>query len=105
MIVQRTFTAEVDAELRREDERKNEHVHWTISCIRRVRWLACMSADGNANGNAARPLYNCAKCPAYCCSYDNLDVSMRDGRRRAKHFGIDVESAAQRSTNMSGGRR
>ena len=42
--------------------------------------------------------YDCAKCPAYCCSYDRIVVEKRDLNRLAKHFNVDVETAAKRFT-------
>jgi uncharacterized protein len=50
-----------------------------------------------------RPLYDCLKCPAYCCSYDRIVVSTRDLKRLAKHFGIDVETARERFTKIMEG--
>lgn len=47
------------------------------------------------------PLYDCSKCPAYCCSYDKINVDKRDINRLAKHFGIDPETAAKRFTKSS----
>jgi Fe-S-cluster containining protein len=47
------------------------------------------------------PCYDCSKCPAYCCSYDNIGVSKRDIARLAKHFEIDAETAAKRFTKAS----
>lgn len=45
-----------------------------------------------------KPLYDCSKCPAYCCSYDSIIVEKRDIKRLAKHFGIDEETAKRRFT-------
>ena len=45
--------------------------------------------------------YDCSKCPAYCCSYDNIGVSGRDIARIARHFGLDSETAAKRFTKAS----
>jgi Fe-S-cluster containining protein len=43
--------------------------------------------------------YNCAKCPAYCCSiYERVQVTKRDINRLAKHFKIGVDAAIQRFT-------
>ena len=47
------------------------------------------------------PLYDCSKCPAYCCSYEHINVSKRDINRLAKHFDIDPETAARRFTKSS----
>jgi uncharacterized protein len=44
-------------------------------------------------------LYDCEKCPAYCCSiYDRVLVNKRDVKRLAKHFGVTVELATKRFT-------
>ena len=43
--------------------------------------------------------YNCAKCPAYCCSiYERVQVTKGDIRSLAVHFRVDVETARQRFT-------
>ena len=48
-----------------------------------------------------RSYYDCTKCPAYCCSiYDRVQVTKRDLKRLAKHFGISEETAAERHTKM-----
>jgi hypothetical protein len=48
--------------------------------------------------SSPRLQYDCAKCPAYCCSYDRIVVEKRDLNRLAKHFELDVETAAKRFT-------
>jgi uncharacterized protein len=50
-----------------------------------------------------RPLYDCLKCPAYCCSYDRIIVNTRDLKRLAKHFGVDLETARERFTKIMEG--
>lgn len=35
--------------------------------------------------------YDCTKCPAYCCSYDEIPVSDRDLLRLSAHLGLDPE--------------
>ena len=47
-----------------------------------------------------RPLYDCSKCPAYCCSYTRIIVNKRDLNRLAKHFDVDVEVAKKRFTKV-----
>jgi Fe-S-cluster containining protein len=38
--------------------------------------------------------YDCVNCPAYCCSvYERVQVTTRDIRRLAKHFGVTEEVA------------
>ncbi|HUP60053.1 MAG TPA: YkgJ family cysteine cluster protein [Thermoanaerobaculia bacterium] len=56
------------------------------------------------NGNVPRkPLYDCTKCPAYCCSYERIVIEPRDLRRLAKHFDVDLETARRRFTKMRDG--
>lgn len=57
------------------------------------------------DNNGVRPLYNCAKCTAYCCSYEEIDVTKRDLNRLARHFGIDAETAERRFTKVANGSR
>ena len=49
---------------------------------------------------APRPLYDCSKCPAYCCSYDRIIVNKRDLARLAKHFDLDIETARAKFTKV-----
>ena len=42
--------------------------------------------------------YSCAKCPAYCCSYPEIEVTTRDIDRLAKHFGLSYREAEERFT-------
>ena len=42
--------------------------------------------------------YSCSKCPAYCCSYPEIEVTPRDIERLAKHLGIDYKQAEERFT-------
>ena len=45
--------------------------------------------------------YDCSDCPAFCCSvYDRVQVTARDIRRLAKHFGVTEEVARTRYTKM-----
>ena len=53
-----------------------------------------------------RSYYDCVACPAYCCSvYERVQVTPRDIRRLAKHFGVTVEVATARYTKMYDGER
>src|SRR5678816_4058256 len=42
--------------------------------------------------------YSCSKCPGYCCSYPEIEVTKGDIARLAKHFGITTEQAESRFT-------
>jgi hypothetical protein len=42
--------------------------------------------------------YSCSKCPAYCCSYPEIEVTRRDIARLAKHLGLTEEQAEARFT-------
>ncbi len=39
--------------------------------------------------------YDCLKCPAYCCTYDEIPVKPRDIERLARHFGVDADVARE----------
>ena len=55
---------------------------------------------------AERSYYDCTKCPAYCCSiYDRVQVTERDVKRLAGHFGVDFETAQKRYTTTWQGER
>lgn len=49
-------------------------------------------------GGEPRNFYNCAKCPAYCCSYPRIQATRKDIRRLAEHFGVSFEKARQKFT-------
>ena len=51
-----------------------------------------------------KPLYDCLKCPAYCCSYEHIHVTKRDIQRLAKHFQLDLEVARARFTKIAEGK-
>jgi len=42
--------------------------------------------------------YSCAKCPAYCCSYPEIEITRRDLARLAKHFELTFAEAEVRFT-------
>ena len=52
-----------------------------------------------------RVAYDCAKCPAYCCSYPLIEVGKRDIARLAKHFGVSYGDAERRFTKYDAGAR
>jgi Fe-S-cluster containining protein len=52
-----------------------------------------MPSDGSR-----KPLYDCDQCPAYCCTYPSIPVTLRDVRRLAKRFELTLEQAEQRFT-------
>jgi uncharacterized protein len=45
-----------------------------------------------------RTSYSCAKCPGYCCSYPEIEVTPRDIQRLAKRLGLEYAAAEQRFT-------
>jgi Fe-S-cluster containining protein len=47
-----------------------------------------------------RVRYSCDKCPAYCCTYSDIEVGVRDIERLAKHFGTTFAKAEARFTKM-----
>jgi len=56
------------------------------------------SKNGGAGTGKPRVLYDCTKCPAYCCSYDWIVVTKRDIKRLAKGFKLSYEAAEQKFT-------
>jgi hypothetical protein len=49
-----------------------------------------------------RVKYSCSKCPAWCCTYDEIEVNKRDIERLARHFGLDFETAQVKFTKLKG---
>jgi hypothetical protein len=43
-------------------------------------------------------LYNCARCPGFCCTYPRIPVTDRDIRRLAARFDTDAATARRRYT-------
>lgn len=43
-----------------------------------------------------RKLYDCLKCPGYCCSYPVIEVKDRDAVRIARHFGLSLKAAEKK---------
>ena len=54
--------------------------------------------NGKAFPIPVRNKYSCSKCPAYCCSYPEIEVTSRDIERLAKHFGVSYREAEERYT-------
>ncbi len=46
--------------------------------------------------------YNCAKCPGWCCTYDEIEVSKYDVERLARRFSLDFATAEQKFTKLKG---
>lgn len=51
----------------------------------------------------ARVLYDCSKCPGYCCSYPVITVTKYDVGRLARYFGLAWEEAERRFTKSAHG--
>ena len=47
-----------------------------------------------------RVYYSCAKCPAFCCTYTDIEVTRRDVARLARHFDVGYRVAEKRYTKM-----
>ena len=45
-------------------------------------------------------MYNCSKCPGYCCSYPLIALTKRDVERLAKHFGLSFAEARRKFTRV-----
>jgi len=46
-------------------------------------------------------LYDCDNCPAYCCTYEHIEVTDADLERLARHFGVGPATAERRYTKWS----
>ena len=51
-----------------------------------------------------KPLYNCRKCPGYCCSYPVIALDKRDVERLARHHGLTFEAARKAFTRADHGK-
>lgn len=53
-----------------------------------------------------RVKFDCAKCPAFCCSiYERVAVTKRDLTRLARHHGLTMDAASKRFTKAYGKER
>jgi Fe-S-cluster containining protein len=43
-------------------------------------------------------MYDCSKCPGYCCSYQIIPLTKRDVERLATHFGLSFAKARKKFT-------
>ncbi len=50
-------------------------------------------------------MYDCLKCPGYCCSYPLIALEKRDVARLARHFELDFETARVSFTEEAWGRK
>lgn len=60
-----------------------------------------LNGNSKKTSRSLRVMYNCSKCPAYCCSYDRVEVTKRDLLRIANRFGISYKEAERRYTKAS----
>jgi Fe-S-cluster containining protein len=44
--------------------------------------------------------YSCAKCPAFCCTYTDIEVTKHDLERIARHFDLSIRDAKAKYTKM-----
>src|SRR3954469_5337876 len=68
--------------------------------IRRFPFHRASMKNGKAFPIPVRVSYSCKKCPAYCCSYPEIEVTQRDVQRLAKHFGLSFAEADERFTKV-----
>jgi len=62
-------------------------------------------SNGKSFPIPVRASYSCARCPAYCCSYPDIEVTPRDIQRFARHFGLDYAQAEERFTKYDAAKR
>ncbi|HET7334016.1 MAG TPA: YkgJ family cysteine cluster protein [Rhizomicrobium sp.] len=46
-------------------------------------------------------MYDCSKCPGYCCSYPIIPINKKDVQRLAKHFDMSFEKARKKFTKST----
>ena len=46
--------------------------------------------------------YSCKKCPAFCCTYSDIEITTRDIERLARHFDLTYRQAEERFTKPDG---
>lgn len=66
------------------------------------------SAKSSAKGSAKRSVntYDCARCPAYCCSiYERVEVTKSDLVRLAAHLGLSIDETKRKHTKLFGKER
>jgi Fe-S-cluster containining protein len=61
-----------------------------------------LSGPPHSSGERIVAVYNCAKCPGYCCSYPVIPLKKRDVERLARHFGLTFAEAKQKFTKVEG---
>src|SRR5262245_15640327 len=47
-----------------------------------------------------RTKYSCSKCPAYCCTYPEIEVTKRHSQRLSKHLNLPYAQADERYTKI-----
>jgi Fe-S-cluster containining protein len=47
-----------------------------------------------------RVSYRCDKCPAYCCTYTEIEVTRYDVERLARHFDMGYRAAEEKFTKV-----
>lgn len=47
-----------------------------------------------------RVQYSCKKCPAFCCTYSEIEITKRDIERLARHFDLSYAQAEERFTKV-----
>ncbi|MEO1718992.1 MAG: hypothetical protein AAFR23_02065, partial [Pseudomonadota bacterium] len=71
------------------DNRQYERTHLIFGC--------------NGTGKARTHVYDCSKCPGYCCSYPVIELREKDVARLAEHFGMTFEAADRKFTRSDHG--
>ena len=67
---------------------------------------AATTINGVVTDDQPRTYFDCEKCPAFCCSvYERVQVTDRDLKRLAKHFGVSEGTAIKRYTRITDGER
>ena len=62
-----------------------------------------MARGGQGDARTDMALYDCLKCPGYCCSYPVIEVSDADLVRLGRHFELTADEARKRFTKSAHG--
>jgi len=63
------------------------------------------AANGRRAAEDKSHVYNCSKCPGYCCSYPVIAINKRDVERLARFHSVSFDVARKRYTKSAHGHK
>jgi Fe-S-cluster containining protein len=82
-----------------------------IDAAHRTKPLGCAPGASRSRGRDPQTqqdavlVYNCLKCPGFCCSYPLIPLEKRDVERLARYHGMEFEEARRAFTREAHGRK